>query len=106
MLVSIDQPYAAAIVVPATASAKATWPDAALVYTGFAAIGAFLGFIVFSLRAPVHVQTRREKPQTQEWFKTDTQNNNEPFKIRTALGHHRSPGLAQSGQIVQSHCNN
>lgn len=50
MLVSIDQPYAAAIIEPTAASAKTQWPDKPLVFSVMVLIGAFIGFVVFSLR--------------------------------------------------------
>lgn len=97
MLVSIDQPYAAAIVVPAMASAKMLWPDPALVYAGMMAVGALFGFIIFSMRTPVQAQMQARTPRPQqagEWFKTDTQNNNEqPFIERR-----RYRGRTGSGQ--------
>lgn len=50
MLVSIDQPYAAAVVEPAFVSAAMRWPDAALTFPVFACAGALAGFAIFSLR--------------------------------------------------------
>jgi uncharacterized protein involved in exopolysaccharide biosynthesis len=55
MLVSIDQPYAALVIEPAFSSSKALWPDKMLVFSSFAALGAFLGFVFFSL---THAQLR------------------------------------------------
>ena len=80
MLVSIDQPYAAAIVVPAASSVKALWPDPLLVYSAFILVGAFLGFVVFEIRV-----TRRDEildalsrgADVQEWFFPESGNNNE-----------------------------
>lgn len=48
MMVSIDQPYAAAIVESAYASSAPRWPDAMLVFPAFMAVGALVGFILFS----------------------------------------------------------
>jgi hypothetical protein len=50
MLVSIDQPYAALVVEPAYSSSNAVWPDVPLVFSAFGVLGAFLGFVVFSIR--------------------------------------------------------
>lgn len=50
MLVSIDQPYAAAVVEPAFAAPSLRWPDALFVFAAFAGAGALAGFAVFSLR--------------------------------------------------------
>ena len=53
MLVSIDQPYAAKIIEPASATPRAAWPDTALVLCAVGLIGAFIGFVIFSfLHAP------------------------------------------------------
>lgn len=60
MLVSIDQPYAAAVVEPAFVSAAMRWPDAALVFPVFACAGALTGFAVFSLRRSFAAQAQAE----------------------------------------------
>jgi hypothetical protein len=81
MLVSIDQPYAASVVVPAAAGVKAVWPDPALVYSAFIVVGAFLGFVAFSFRkgcaenvfAHFPVQNIRQEP----WFFPESGNSNE-----------------------------
>ena len=50
MLVSIDQPYAASVVVPPAPSIKGQWPDVPLSVLAFMFAGAFLGYVAFSLR--------------------------------------------------------
>ncbi len=50
MLVSIDQPYAASVIEPASTGVKARWPDKKLAYLGFALIGAFCGYILYGMR--------------------------------------------------------
>lgn len=50
MLVSIDQPYAASVVEPASTLPRVSWPDKALVFSLMGAIGALLGFVTYSLR--------------------------------------------------------
>ncbi len=50
MLVSLDQPYAAAIVEPPASSVRVAWPDRYLIFGGFAVFGLLLGFLVFGLR--------------------------------------------------------
>lgn len=47
MLVSIDQPYAASIVEPPSASVKPAWPDKALVFPALTFAGALIGFVLF-----------------------------------------------------------
>lgn len=51
MLASIDQPFAAAIVEPPSASARPRWPDKSLALAAFAVAGALAGFVVYGLRA-------------------------------------------------------
>lgn len=81
MLVSIDQPYAAALVVPAAASVKAHWPDGFLVYAGFGFAGALLGFVMFSSwragQRDVLAVLPQRKVRQQEWFFPESGNNNE-----------------------------
>lgn len=50
MMVSLDQPYAADIIEPASASYKPKWPEPVLVFAGFLLAGALAGFIVYGLR--------------------------------------------------------
>lgn len=49
MLASIDQPYAAAIVEPASYSARPKWPNKAFVYAAFILCGMILGFAAGSV---------------------------------------------------------
>lgn len=50
MLVSIDQPYAANVIEPASSSAKTAWPNLYFVYTGFILLGMLAGFLIYNLR--------------------------------------------------------
>ena len=89
MLVSIDQPYAASVVVPASASVKTRWPDAMLVYPAFLLIGAFLGFVAFSiwrLRADGFLRDLELlKVKQQPWFFPESGNTNEPPEAEKPL---------------------
>lgn len=81
MLVSIDQPYAASVVVPAAASVKVRWPDVFLVYAGFGFAGALVGFVLYSARRAlardVFAVLPQRKVKQQEWFFPESGNNNE-----------------------------
>lgn len=50
MLVSIDQPYAANVIEPASSSAKPEWPNLYFVYFGFILIGMIAGFLIYGLK--------------------------------------------------------
>lgn len=50
MLVSIEQPYAAAVIEPPSASFKPEWPDQPLIILAFVFGGAILGFALHALR--------------------------------------------------------
>ena len=83
MLVSIDQPYAASVVVKPSASPKAVWPDLYLVYEGFIAAGMFIGFVVFSIlnmRREDALQSLGEAGavEQRDWFFPESGNSNEP----------------------------
>lgn len=79
MLVSIEQSYAAAVIEPASASARPLWPDAKLLLTLFSLAGAILGFAAHSLRRP---RDRQKGPvSARRWFRKDSRNNNERKKI-------------------------
>lgn len=51
MLVSIDQPYAAAMVEPPSSGIKPDWPDIPLALLVFTFCGALTGFVIGSVRA-------------------------------------------------------
>lgn len=51
MLVSIDQPYAAAMIEPPSSRLRPDWPDRPLTFLVFAFCGALAGFIAASVRA-------------------------------------------------------
>lgn len=50
MLVALDEPFAAAIVEPAAASAKPYWPRRGIVFPIAVLAGLFLGYGVYALR--------------------------------------------------------
>lgn len=50
MLVSIEQPYAAAVIEPASSSFKPEWPDRALMFLAFMLGGGVLGFALHACR--------------------------------------------------------
>lgn len=50
MLVSMDRPYAADIIEPASVAAKPVSPKAAVIFPAFVLIGAFFGFLYFLFR--------------------------------------------------------
>ncbi len=84
MLVSIDQPYAADVVVAASASVHALWPDATLVYAVFLALGAFLGFVLHGLVLyargdveKVEETLRDQRYEQHDWYFPESGNNNE-----------------------------
>ncbi|MBK9586496.1 MAG: hypothetical protein KA099_07640 [Alphaproteobacteria bacterium] len=49
MLVSMDQPYAASIVEPASSGVKPDWPHPRFVFPTFILIGFFLGFVIYGI---------------------------------------------------------
>ncbi|MCI5059759.1 MAG: Wzz/FepE/Etk N-terminal domain-containing protein [Alphaproteobacteria bacterium] len=50
MLANLDEPYAAIVVEPASASSKPVWPNQPLTWFVALFIGAFTGYIIWSLR--------------------------------------------------------
>jgi hypothetical protein len=50
MMVSLDQPYAADIIEPASASFKPRWPQPVSVFAVFLLVGALAGFMIHGLR--------------------------------------------------------
>lgn len=50
MLVSIDQPYAASVLEPASSSVKPEWPNLYFVHAVFIILGMMAGFLIFGLR--------------------------------------------------------
>ena len=50
MMVSIDQPYAADIIEPASASFRPRWPQPLPVFAIFLLVGALAGFVIYGLR--------------------------------------------------------
>lgn len=58
MLVSLDTPYAATIIEPASIEIKPSWPDVPMVLAGFLLVGALIGFMTF------HMITLISQPQS------------------------------------------
>ncbi len=58
MLVSIEQPYAAAVVEPASSSVKPHWPAPLFLFSVFAFAGMLAGFVVFSIRAEIKAKRK------------------------------------------------
>jgi len=79
MLSSIDQPYAAAMVEPPSVSAKALWPDRALVWLSFAAVGALAGFVMFSVRSAAQTDLNVQKNMPKRWFSGKAGNSDAPL---------------------------
>ncbi|HPF79236.1 MAG TPA: Wzz/FepE/Etk N-terminal domain-containing protein [Alphaproteobacteria bacterium] len=52
MLANLDEPYAAIVVEPASASPKPTWPNKPLIWFVFSAIGLMFGYIIWCFRKP------------------------------------------------------
>ncbi len=50
MMVSLDQPFAANIVEPASVSERPKWPDPFVIYTVFILVGLLFGFVTYGLR--------------------------------------------------------
>jgi hypothetical protein len=50
MLANLDEAYAAIIVEPASSSVKPVWPNKKMIYPVSLLVGAFLGFLLWSLR--------------------------------------------------------
>ena len=90
MLVSIDQPYAASVVVSPSASVKVKWPDAMLVYPALMLVGAFLGFVAFSVWRLQEDGFLKDleilKVKQQPWFFPESGNTNEPPRERPLTG--------------------
>ncbi|MCB1652261.1 MAG: hypothetical protein KDI46_09430 [Alphaproteobacteria bacterium] len=100
MLVSIDQPYAAALIEPPAASARPLWPDYTLVFITFTLSAAMLGFALFWIRNTMaltmqtpniterRLQKRKKRParKIRDWVKLDSGNNNDkkPFSASNA----------------------
>jgi len=103
MLVSIDQPYAASVVVPAAASVKALWPDGLLFYSSFVFVGAFLGFVAFSYRdlreEDILAALPLKKVKQKDWFFPESGNSNEKptgeEKPLTGKGHKKKPSKSR-----------
>jgi len=90
MMVSIDQPYAASVVVPSSVSSKMRWPDTALIVLLFTGVGGLLGFVVFSaLNANVREDLidvlDTEQVKQEDWFFPESGNNNEKPEAKKPL---------------------
>ena len=104
MLVSIDQPYAASVIVPPSASVKTVWPDPMLVYPVFMAVGALIGFALFNLTGgrDEDILAGFDAVKQREWFFPESGNNNEkPPEKRPLTGKKkmlkRKPETPESG---------
>ncbi len=98
MLVSIESPYAASVIEPAASSARAVWPNAALMIPVGAMIGAMLGFAVFNVRRAFSAGAQQRQsaaaPRTQAphrdirkhgyWWKMDAGNANDGLALEAA----------------------
>ena len=80
MLVSIEQPYAAAVVEPASASVKPVWPDPALLFTAFGLGFAFFGFVVHRVTRPQDSIEALRRRTWREVAAEDQNNRERPFR--------------------------
>ncbi|GJL86156.1 MAG: hypothetical protein DHS20C02_19310 [Micavibrio sp.] len=94
MLVSIEQPYAAAVVEPASSSVKPYWPDPFFLFSVFAIAGALMGFVIFSIREEL---AAKRKPRVAtvsvrhpSWIKPQNLSNENTIKTSHGKTHHVS----------------
>ncbi len=87
MLVSIDQPYAAAVVEPPSGRVKPSWPDPYFLFSVFAFAGAVAGFVVFSIREEL-TKSKRIKAavstRRRSWIKSGRAGSNENVIISSS----------------------
>lgn len=78
MLVSIETPYAAAVVEPPAAGVKPSWPDALLLFPVFMFIGGLIGFVVHGFKEAVRAQPLRQAMpiKWRQLLKKDSKNTN------------------------------
>lgn len=86
MMVSIEQPYAAAVVEPSASSVRPVWPDPYLLISGTVLVFAFSGFVIFSLRNEMAAPRRKAiSMKKQGWIKGEGENTNrKPFSASDA----------------------
>jgi hypothetical protein len=73
MLVSIDQPFAASLVEPPSASLKPAWPDKLLLFPAFIFAGAMAGFILYGFRTGVQAARPAQKRQAEARVEVETE---------------------------------
>lgn len=81
MLTSVETPYAASVIEPASSSVKAIWPNKALVYSAFVGAFALIGFVLhgfFTSKYSAHISTTRPVSAAR-WFKNKSDNTNHPL---------------------------
>ena len=91
MLVSIDQPYVASVVDPASSKVDPVWPNSAFVFVACMFVGGFLGFVVFGFRlssaesafdadSPEHSDLSykhlKSRSPFKSWFRSNSKNSN------------------------------
>ena len=76
MLASLEQPYAAAIIEPASASYRAIWPNIPLLFFGLSVAGAVFGFLLGAIGLAWREKERGVPANAKEWFDPKTANVN------------------------------
>lgn len=78
MLVSIDQPYAAAVIEPAASGSKPAWPDPLFLTLSFVLAFAFVGFVVHLVREEKRnaLYGRTVSMKKSGWVKEETADQN------------------------------
>ncbi len=78
MLVSIDQPYAAAVIEPASSSVKAVWPDPIFLMLSFVGAFAIMGFIIHTIRQERRMRLYKNAVSMKEegWIRSETSRQN------------------------------
>ncbi len=85
MLASIGQAYAAAVIEPPSASSRAHWPDALLVFPVFVFAGALIGFVSHGLKKTAPVSATQYFDRRRGWYDSRSVNSNEkPYFFRDA----------------------
>lgn len=74
MLVSIETPYAAAVVEAASSGYKPAWPRKSVVLTVFVFVGAFLGFVFSGFQHSGLISRVSNPVSAKRWFRADAAN--------------------------------
>jgi uncharacterized protein involved in exopolysaccharide biosynthesis len=74
MLVSIETPYAAAVVEPAAVTDKPIFPRGSILYPVFAVLGAFVGFVASGFVIKQEIKIVSKPVSAKQWFKADAAN--------------------------------